>query len=70
MKYYFSLILIFLSCNQSTKFDCVEWKNAKGEGIVLDTRLNMVKDLIESEILLFKNEAEIVELIGLSSRLK
>lgn len=69
MKYYFPLILIFLSCNQNTKFDSVEWKSAGGEGIVLDTRLNMVNDLIESEVLLYKNETEIIELVGSPSRL-
>lgn len=69
MKYYIPLILIFLSCNQNAKFDSAEWKNAGGEGIVLDTRLNMVKDLIESEVLLSKNETEVIELVGCPSRL-
>lgn len=69
MKYYFPLILIFLSCNQNTRFDSVKWKNAGGESIVLDKRLNMVNDLIESEVLLYKNEIEIIELLGSPSRL-
>ncbi len=60
---------MFLSCNQDTKFDSEEWKNAGGENIVLPTRVNMVNDLIENEILLDKNETELIELIGLPSKL-
>ncbi|WP_299526786.1 hypothetical protein [Winogradskyella sp.] len=63
------MILLFISCNENTKFDSAEWKSSGGEGIVLDTRLNMVDDLIKNEILLNKDETEIIELIGSSSRL-
>jgi len=43
MKYYFSLINILVMQIRALSFDCVEWKNAKVEGIVLETRLNMRK---------------------------
>ena len=69
MKYFFPLILLFISCNKHTKFDSAEWKSSGGEGILLDTRMNMVDDLIKNEILLNKDESEIVELIGSPSRL-
>jgi len=36
---------------------------------MLDTRLNMTNDLIESEILINKNEIEIIELLDSSTRL-
>lgn len=65
----FLLLLSIYSCNQDVKFDSEKWKNAGGENIMLDTRLNMANDLIESNILINKSEPEIIELIGSRSRL-
>jgi len=63
------LILKLCSCNQNIKFDSEKWKNADGENITLDTRLNMTNDLIESKILINKSEIEIIELLGSPTRL-
>ncbi len=63
------LSLTLFSCNQDIKFDSEKWKNAGGENILLDTRLNMVNDLIESKALINKSEAEIEEVIDSPSRL-
>ena len=57
------------SCNSDVKFESEKWKNNGGEGIMLDNRLNMSNDLIESQILINKSELEISELLGSSSRL-
>lgn len=59
----------FLSCQSELKFDSEKWKNGGGENITMDTRTNMVKDLIESGILLNKNETEIAELIDKPEKL-
>lgn len=63
------ILFVFLSCSKGLKFDSEKWKKAGGENIVLDMRANMVSDLIESEILLNKSEAEIIELIDSPSSL-
>ena len=63
------LILPLFSCNQDIKFDSEKWKNAGGESILLDTRLNMTNDLIESKTLINKSENEIIELIDSPSKL-
>lgn len=61
--------LTILSCNSDLKFDNGKWKNSGGENITLDTRLNMTKDLIESQILINKSETEISKLLGSPARL-
>lgn len=63
------LMLTFFSCNKDTKFDSEKWKSADGENILLDTRLNMTSDLIESEILINKGKSEIKTVIGGPTRL-
>ena len=63
------LLLFFLSCNNNIPFNSELWKKAGGENIMLDTRLNMNKNLMESKLLINKSAAEIKELIGSSSRL-
>jgi len=62
------LAFTLFCCNQHIKFNSDQWKKSGGENIMLDTRLSMAKDLIESEILLNKSSIEIVELLGSSTR--
>jgi hypothetical protein len=73
MNYKFGLLILLslsiLSCNSDVKFDSEKWKNAGGENIMLDDRLNMSNDLIESHALINKSELEIIELLGSPSRL-
>ena len=66
-----TLSLVMLSCNSDVKsynadvkFDSAKWKNGGGENILLDTRLNMAKDLIESQLTINQTELEIIELLG------
>jgi hypothetical protein len=67
----FALFILTLnSCNQQVKFDSEKWKNSGGENITLDTRLNMTKDLIESQILINRSEIEIIELLNFPTRLR
>lgn len=73
MNYKFVLLillsLILFSCNSDVKFNSEKWKNAGGENITLDDRLNMSNDLIESQLIINKSELEIIELLGSPSRL-
>ena len=74
-KHIISLLIIvsfgtlLLSCQSDLKFNSEIWKNNGGENITLDTRTKMVNDLIDSEILLSKNEIEIEGLIGKPEKL-
>ena len=58
------LLLALNSCRNDVKFNSDGWKKAGGINIMVDTRTNMVNDLVASKILLFKTESEIIELIG------
>ena len=64
------LSLNILSCTSDVKFDSEKWKNAGGENIMLDDRLNMSNDLIESQVLIKKSESEIIEILGSPTRLQ
>ena len=64
-----AIILLFaFSCNKNTHFSSEIWKKSGGENLTLDTRNRMVKDLIESQILLGKTEQNIINLIGAPSK--
>ena len=59
------LLAVFIqSCKSDTRFESNKWKKGGGENISLDIRYNMVNDLINSKVLLNKNDIEIMELIG------
>ncbi len=62
----FCLGVLLTSCNHDVKFDSRKWKENGGDNITLDTRANMVNDLIKSKILINKTIFEIEELIGCS----
>ena len=64
-----SSVLFLFSCKNNQKFDRIIWKKSGGENITLDTRERMVKDLIESELLLNKTEFQITELLNGPSRI-
>lgn len=57
-------ILLLFSCQHEVLFDSAKWKQSGGENIILDTRKEMVTDLLKREILLHKTHNEIVQLIG------
>ena len=61
--------ILLLSCQNELKFESAKWKNGGGENITLNIRKNMVNDLIESRILLNRNEDEISKLIGFPEKL-
>ena len=56
--------LFFSACQQNMNFDSAKWKQSGGENILLDTRKQMVNDLLKCEILLHKSHNQIVKLIG------
>jgi len=58
------IILLLVSCQQNTEFDSEEWKRNGGIRITLEKRMNMVEDLIDSEVLLNKSASEVEEIIG------
>ena len=65
MKYFSLILLVFLfSCQHEVLFDSAKWKQSGGENIILDTRKEMMNDLLKREILLHKTHNEIVKLIG------
>lgn len=58
------IILIIFSCQNQVSFNSTKWKQNGGENLVLDTRKEMVSDLLKRKILLHKTHNEIVKLIG------
>lgn len=58
------VICSFFSCNKNTKFESDKWKQGGGENLLSEMRMNMVDDLIDSKVLLNKNQSEIYELLG------
>ncbi|MCH2032318.1 MAG: hypothetical protein MK202_02265 [Tenacibaculum sp.] len=69
-KLLFLTVVILMSCYNHQKFDSELWKKSGGENITSDIRLKMVKDLIESKVLIHKSEFEIIEIIGSPTKLK
>jgi hypothetical protein len=65
----FCLGVFITSCNQNIEFDSKEWKRNGGIRITLEVRMNMVKDLLEKEVLLHKSKSEVEELVGYPSTL-
>ncbi|MDD2982486.1 MAG: hypothetical protein PHQ74_03780 [Crocinitomicaceae bacterium] len=57
-------IMLSFSCQNEKTFDSNKWKQSGGESLMLDTRKEMVSDLLKRKILLHKSHNEIVELIG------
>lgn len=59
-----AITLFIFSCENEMPFVSSKWKQSGGENLVLDTRKEMVADLLKRKILLHKSHNEIVELIG------
>ncbi|PYE83128.1 hypothetical protein DFQ11_101559 [Winogradskyella epiphytica] len=56
------------SCGKQEKFDSGKWKQGGGENLLTEMRLKMTDDLINSKILVGKNQTEIHELLGNSEQ--
>jgi|GEM_PF-2393973 len=59
-----SIVSLTFSCGKQEKFESGKWKKGGGENLLTEIRLNMTDDLINSKILVGKNETEIQELLG------
>lgn len=59
-----SLICSSLSCEKNERFESEKWKQSGGENLLTERRWNMTNDLINSKILVGKNQTEIHELLG------
>ena len=59
-----SIICSSLSCEKNEKFESEKWKQGGGENLLTEMRWNMTNDLINSKILIGKNQTEIQELLG------
>ena len=59
-----SIICSSLSCEKNEKFKSEKWKQGGGENLLTEMRWNMTNDLINSKILVGKNQTEIHELLG------
>jgi len=60
----FSIVCFSFSCEKQEKFDSGKWKEGGGENLLTEIRLNMTDDLINSKILVGKNQREIYKLLG------
>ena len=65
----FTFLIVITSCLEHRPFDSTQWKQGGGENITTDKRLEMTKDLIDSEILFHKHKTLVDSLLGLSSDL-
>ncbi len=59
-----SIVCLSFSCGKQEKFESGKWKQGGGENLLTEIRLNMTDDLINSKILVGKNQTEIQELLG------
>ncbi|GGW55997.1 hypothetical protein GCM10008085_04260 [Winogradskyella epiphytica] len=63
-----SIVCLSFSCGKQEKFDSGKWKQGGGENLLTEMRLKMTDDLINSKILVGKNQTEIHELLGNSEQ--
>lgn len=57
-------LVIMLSCETSQKFDSQKWRLEGDQIAQFETRKSMANDIVKSDILLNKTDAEIEKLLG------